>query len=185
MNEIVTKGEFAELLGVERPTVSTWIARGQLTAPALLADGRINFDLGKQQLAARIDLAKSRGRAPGGLFANVDKPTPASGVEPIGDDPTANAALKGYGARIAKARGDLLQLELDRRELHRLLEDGHLIRVADRDREVLRKLSLLIVSIDGGLLPEWVVAIRGATTPEQALAAIEERIDRLWEWQQP
>jgi hypothetical protein len=185
MDSIVTKGEFAAMLGVERSTVSTWIARGQLTAPALLPDGRIDVVLGKAMLADRIDLAKSRGRAPTGLFANVDKPAPLTEVDRDDDAaaPAGDRIITGYGERIARARGDLLQLELDRKKLARQVGAGLLIRAVDFTKTVATDLSMVIATVDGQL-PEWVTIIRGAATHDEAKLAIEKQLDRLREWQQ-
>jgi hypothetical protein len=173
--KVVTKGEFAAMLGVALSTVSTWIARGQLTAPALSSDGRIDVVLGKKQLAERIDLAKSRGRSPAGLFAKIDKPAPAPAPLP---GRLGIGRIAAYGERITVSRGDLLQLELDRQELLRLFESGRLVKVSDADRALSRDLADLIGAVDGELA-EWVRTSRGAASCEEAVRALGERCARL------
>ncbi|HVH77165.1 MAG TPA: hypothetical protein VM755_19795 [Stellaceae bacterium] len=53
MSEIISKSEYAERRGVGESAVSNWIARGQLTPPALQADGSIDADLADEQRSRR------------------------------------------------------------------------------------------------------------------------------------
>jgi hypothetical protein len=180
MTEIVTKGEFAARLGVARPTVSSWIRRHQLTAPAVFSDGRIDLVAGKQQLADRIDLAKSRGRAPTGLFANIDKPAPPTDVERSATTAPGHKRINDYAERSAQSRGDLLQLALDRKNLMKRVAQGQLVRAADFDRGLMAELTLLVATVDGQL-GEWVVTIRGAASHDEARLALEALLDSLKE----
>jgi len=62
--DIVSKSEFAALMGVRPPTVSAWLKRGRLTAESLVGAGhraRINVPVAREQLRRYLD--DSGGRA--------------------------------------------------------------------------------------------------------------------------
>jgi hypothetical protein len=150
---IVSKSKLAARLNVRRAAVSAWIKRGHLTPPALREDGRIDYEVAVAQLADRLDVAKSRPRPPGG----------------------------GYGQRIARARGDLLEVELDRQELHRQHRAGQLMPASDFERIIHRSATLAVESI-GAALSDWAAMIRGAPSAEKALEMIEQRLAGIQEW---
>jgi hypothetical protein len=59
---IFTKSEYASRLGVRPSAVSNYIARGQLTEPALRRDGRIDANLADQQLDVTLDAVRKAAR---------------------------------------------------------------------------------------------------------------------------
>jgi len=170
MLEIMTKIQFARHVGVKRSTVSSWIARRKLSGAALTADGRILVDEATRQLASRLDLAKSTGRAPSGLFSRVAKPEATAQIA------TPIPGERVDSERLATKRGDLLELELHRKEFDRLLAAGKLIPVSKFTRELGERLSRLIQIVDAAL-PEWANLARDAETAKQAVARIRGRLE--------
>ena len=62
--EIVTKAEFASLLGVSRPAVSQYISEKKISGAALVGSGhraKINVDLAKAQLRKNLDVVQGLG----------------------------------------------------------------------------------------------------------------------------
>lgn len=97
---IVTKKIFAEQQGVAENTISTWIKRGHLSAPALTADGRINTHEAERQLHQRIDLTRSIGkRLSAQRAAAVPQPTQPRPLSPEFVD--VNRAMQGLLAQAA------------------------------------------------------------------------------------
>jgi len=168
---IVTKSQFAELLGVATSTVRGWVRRKQLGPPALLGNGCVDLELGRQQLSARLDLAKSFGRAPGGLFGHVMKPDPEPAIGAVKPD-----SEDRNGGRLAGLRGDLLELELARKEFDEQLVAGKLIAVAKFNRDDGDRLSQLM-QVVGAALPEWTNLARNAETEEAAVVRLRGRLD--------
>jgi hypothetical protein len=78
-DEILSKSEFAVRRSVRPAAVSNWIVRGQLTAPAVRSDGKIDVALAEAQLAAR-EPHGNRGGSPltkaiGAYVGAADLPT--------------------------------------------------------------------------------------------------------------
>jgi hypothetical protein len=130
--EILTKAAFARRRGVRANTVSMWIRRGRLTAPALRQDGTINVALADQQLARTVDVmsAGRGGRAGGNLFIGPQS-TSSAAAAPVVDIDIARQLLK------ARALSAAIDAERKRRELER--ERGRYV-LADHQLEVTAKL---------------------------------------------
>jgi phage terminase large subunit GpA-like protein len=61
MQGAVTKAEFASLVGVSRGRVSQWLRAGKIDGAAIVGEGRdarIDAELAKRQLDARLDLGQ-------------------------------------------------------------------------------------------------------------------------------
>lgn len=114
MAEILTKAAFARRRGVGANTVSMWIKRGRLMAPALRRDGTINVALADQQLARTLDVmsAGRGGRAGGNLFTGLQSVSPATAApDEMVDIDSARQLLK------ARALSASIDAERKRREL--------------------------------------------------------------------
>ncbi len=64
MQGAVTKAEFASLVGVSRGRVSQWLRAGKIDGAAIVGEGRdarIDAELAKRQLDARLDLGQRLG----------------------------------------------------------------------------------------------------------------------------
>jgi hypothetical protein len=59
--EILSKSDFAELIGVRPNAISNYIARGQIYGDALPASGGISVESAKMQLAFTVDPIRSLG----------------------------------------------------------------------------------------------------------------------------
>jgi hypothetical protein len=64
MATLMSKSAYARRHGRGASSVSNWIQRGQLTSPAVRADGRIDAELADQQLGLSLDTVQSATRAP-------------------------------------------------------------------------------------------------------------------------
>ena len=86
MTQIVSKSEFARLLGVSPARVSQMISEGKIDGAALIGEGRkakIDFDVAREQVRLRTDLGQSLGN---GLATKVQtEPVhePAHGAEDV------------------------------------------------------------------------------------------------------
>lgn len=87
--EVLSKGEFAALIGVSAGRVSQYISEGKITPAALVGEGpraKINVRLAQSQLRGRLDPSQRFGM--NGLATSLDTapashaPTPSS---PVGD----------------------------------------------------------------------------------------------------
>jgi hypothetical protein len=116
--EILTKAAFARRRGVRANTVSMWIKRGRLTAPALRRDGKINVALADQQLAMTLDVmsAGRGGRAGGNLFIGSQSASPAAAAPvEIVDIDSARQLLKARAlSATVDAERNLRKLNLER-----------------------------------------------------------------------
>src|SRR5579885_972382 len=81
MGALITKSEFAAARGVDRSTISKWISRGRLTAPALTPDGRIDAEIADRQLGASLDPVRHLGQQ---HRAKPAAPPPGAAVEAFG-----------------------------------------------------------------------------------------------------
>ena len=89
MTEILRKSAYAAHHGKSPAAVSAWIRRGQLTAPALRADGCIDVTLADRQLGLTVDPTRSAARQPKTLLAS-----PASGGPASSDDDAARQLMR-------------------------------------------------------------------------------------------
>lgn len=124
---VLSHADYARHRNVASNAVSNYIARGQLTAPALQPDGRIDRDLADEQLAETLDTDKAtaaRNRA--GTARNVERATGAV------------AALQQ-----ARAVSATVAAERDRRKLN--LERGRYV-LAAQQLEVTARLMTEFVS---------------------------------------
>lgn len=151
MMTVVSKSQYAALRNVALQTVSTWIAREQLTEPALLSDGNIDVAAADLQLRERIDPTRSIAHAPNGLFgprdADGDTPPP-----PAADDPVRRRQVALADQAEVEANEKRLAFEA-RRGKYLLAEDVAALRgraYADLMRSVDRWLPSVVAEIGGG-----------------------------------
>jgi hypothetical protein len=74
---VLTKSQFARAINVVPGRVTQYISAGQLSAPALIGEGRaqrVDLELGRAQLRDRLDIDQ---RLINGLSTNLDDPKPA------------------------------------------------------------------------------------------------------------
>ena len=134
----VSKSQFAAMIGVSRGRVSQWLRAGKIDGAALIGEGRaarIDVDLARRQLDARLDLGQRLG---------------ANGKAALAFDAT-NSALKA-------ARLRQLTLANERAEEEARLREGRYVAADDVRKEMGRIAGRLIVSFEGAL-PELAEAI--------------------------
>src|SRR5260370_32935259 len=132
--EILTKREFAARCKVRPCTVSNWVARKRLTAPALRADGAIAVEAAFQQLGITLDpvRAASRPKAP--------------------TAPAAELVAFGPAADLLKARALILQIDAEQRRRAFEHERGRYMLTADAEAQWTAELTDLLLAIDGGFV---------------------------------
>jgi transcriptional regulator with XRE-family HTH domain len=134
----VSKSEFAAMIGVSRGRVSQWLRAGQIDDAALIGEGRaarINVEVARRQLDARLDLGQRLG---------------ANGKALVSFDDT-DTALKA-------ARLRQLELANERAADEAKLREGRYIVADDARQEMGRIAGRLIASFEGAL-PELADAI--------------------------
>jgi hypothetical protein len=127
----VSKSEFAAMIGVSRGRVSQWLRERKIDGAALIGEGRatrINVDLARRQLDARLDLGQRIG-ANGKALLSVD---------------ATNTALKA-------ARLRQLTLANERAAEEAKLREGRYIVTDDARQEMGRIAGRLIASFEGAL----------------------------------
>lgn len=125
---LVSKSELSRLMNVKPSAVSNWLARGQLTAPALRPDGRIDVDLARQQLGDTVDLGRSHHR---------------SSRPPAG---TARERAKLHRLKIYR-----MELEIAKRTRVAAVERAGLVRADGAAAAWAAELSNLLTAIEGWL----------------------------------
>jgi hypothetical protein len=135
MARVITRSAYAASQGVTPATVTRWVTRGRLTAPAVRADGMIDADYADEQLARELDYGKSeplRGSRATRLTAD-----PAE----TGGDPAASRMLLR-----ARALSASVDAERKRRELEQ--ERGKYSLTADIEATWRRQLSGFLLAIE-------------------------------------
>jgi hypothetical protein len=130
---IVTKSEYARLRGVKSHTVSMWIRRKQLTAPALQSNGTIDVELADAQLARHLDPLRRR------------RPRVATEQQHGGDEPAA-------AARLIEARASAAEIAVERARRRLEHERGVYALAADVEQQRGRGISQLIEATENWLL---------------------------------
>jgi len=152
--QIISKGEFARLIGVSPARVSQYIAAGTIDAAALVGEGRsarVRVHLAAHQVASRLHVGQrlsSNGlmnRA--SLVAAGDVAMPAIGAPPS-DQSVQSVADQIQIERLAFERRKNRTAEID--EAERL---GRLVPLADFNREVSRA-AQEAVNVFTGMVPD-------------------------------
>jgi hypothetical protein len=132
---IVTKSEYARLRGVKSHTVSMWLRRARLTAPAV-SGGMIDVDLADAQLARHLNpLRRRRPRV-----ATEQQQKGLGG----GDEPAA-------AARLIEARASAAEIAVERARRRLEHERGVYALAADVEQQRGRGISQLIEATENWL----------------------------------
>ena len=148
MQGAVTKAEFASLVGVSRGRVSQWLRAGKIDGAAIVGDGRdarIDAELAKRQLDARLDLGQRLG-------AN-GKAQLAGSLLPIDAD-------------IKAARLRQLTLANERAAEEARLRAGSYVAADDAKLEMGRIAGRLVAAFEG-VMPELAAAVAAQSTLSQ------------------
>lgn len=171
---VVGKSEFSRIVGVKPATVSNWIARQKLTAPALRADGKIDVELATQQLGRTVQPVNA-----------------ASAQQRYAAEGTGAAADPGWSPRDAAAsqllRARALSASIDaehkRRELY--AERGKYVLRAEAEVAWARTLSAFLLNVEQsltdlgmslGLDRQQLVALRRWWRNQRARAAEQNQL---------
>jgi hypothetical protein len=151
----VTKAEFAELMNVTRQRVSQWLSARQIDGEALVGEGRtarINVEIARQQLSARLSLSQHLG-ANGKALLN-------GGASPLDGD-------------IKAARLRQLILFNERASEDAALRAGTYVKAADVKQQFGAVASRLMTSFESAFMPmaNAIVAAK-AQTPNEVLRAM-------------
>jgi hypothetical protein len=147
---LVIKSEFSRLMHVKPSAVSNWISRGQLTAPALKPDGRIDIELARQQLGDTVDPGRSHHRSS----------RPPAGTE---------AGTAAERAKLRRLKIYQLELEIAKRRRAAAAECASLVRADGAAAAWAVEFSALLIAIE-----EWLPDLA------QMLGADREQILVAW-----
>jgi hypothetical protein len=166
MGETVSKSEYARRCSVTPAAVSLWLARGRLTAPAILADGSIDVELADAQLRERLDHA--RRQAP-----DIGADDDADGEE--GGEPRLSGVALIERQRVLRVAEQEARLRRLRRE--ELEAGGALVRADAVTRSFGRLLAERDEELDRFVLDlaERLAGAEGRATAQRDLRALRER----------
>lgn len=154
MTQIVSKSEFARLLGVSPARVSQMISEGKIDSAALIGEGRkskIDFDVAREQVRLRTDIGQALGN---GLATKVqaedvaqtldvaEKPAAPTQPLPKTDEQIRRDKLEEFKVREA-ARKDRAGVE---EELKRA---GTLMMREDAELEIAAIVAIIYDQLDG------------------------------------
>jgi predicted transcriptional regulator len=175
--EIVTKAEFASLLGVSRPAVSQYISEKKISGPAIVGSGvraRINVEIARRQLNKNLDVVRhnslsGKARTTGTLkTATVRQVPPPEAPEPPSPPPGARGPQTVSGDDLARVLG------IDATAFQQAVRDGVIVR-ASKDRfELVRSINRYTESLRS--------ALDAAQQPEETgveEAIKNQRLDQL------
>jgi hypothetical protein len=148
---LFTKSDYARRLGIRPSQVSNYIARQQLTPPALRPDGTIDAALADTQLRVTVDPVRQASRPGRAARASAADVTTAPATAPI--DFQASSVLLRSRALMAQ-----ITAERTRREFQ--AERGRYTLTATAEAETRRILTEPISAIDQAI-PDLVDALGG------------------------
>lgn len=155
--DIVTKGQFAALVGVHRSRVSQWLAEKKIHGDAIVGSGRharIRVALAKHQLNQTLDIdqrigANARARLDNGAAAPLPEAGQPHTLAPA--SPTIDDKLK-------KERLEQLELQNERAREERAARAGIYVR-ADAARREMGRVAAGLMTIFESALPEFAAAV--------------------------
>ena len=153
---VVSKAEFARVAGVTPTRVGQWLREGKINGEALVGDGRharINIELARRQLDARLDLSQRLG-------ANGKAVLSGASPDPI------DAAIKA-------ARLHQLTLANEKARAEALALSGRYVLADDAKREMGKIAGAMIAAFDG-VLPSMAddIAAQASIPQREVLLAL-------------
>jgi hypothetical protein len=160
---VVSKGKFAELLGVSAARVSQYLSEGKIKADALEGEGRnakIRVELAKAQLRGELDIGQRFGNGIGTRLDPVLPLTPAPIDQPAAPMAALPAAPTPDPIEAALKRAKLEQAERANREaaMKEAAATGRYVPADDMRRELGRALREQVIIFEG-MLTEFANAI--------------------------
>ena len=154
MAEILTKTQFAGVLGVNPAAVSNWIRRQRLTPPAVRADGRIDADAARAQLGRTLDPVQRAIRQPSAA--------PTGGADWSRDGQASTQLLR------ARALSASVAAERSRRDL--MAERGKYMLTAEAEAAWARVLSDIMLQVEQSFADLSIVLQQTGTAREKEIA---------------
>jgi len=160
--EIVSKMEFAELVGVGPSCVSQWIARGKISGNALVGSGnraRIRVDVAQAQLQKNLDISQHLGMNGKARLGPQKRPAraresscaavaPADRGESTGGAPADAETVED---QIKQARLAQLDLANDKARAEAALRAGRYVKAEDSRQEMGRVAARLLAVMESSL----------------------------------
>jgi len=137
---VISKSEFAAVVGVSPSRVSHWLRDGKISGDAVVGSGycaRIDVDLAKAQLAGSLDLSQRLGANGKARLEGASSASPAPSA-------TLDAGIKS-------ARLRQLELSNERAAAEAAADTGRFVEASAAKRELGRVASRLVVAFDGAL----------------------------------
>lgn len=148
--EVVSKGAFAEMMGVSAPRVSQWLREGKIGRDALVGEGRaarVNVALARRQLAERLDPSQAWGINGLAARGSAARRTEAAGQERTPPRP----ATPTPDAEIAAEKLKQARLLTSRMEREDGLAAGRYVLAAEHRRTLGEQLGALMQAVEGAL----------------------------------
>jgi hypothetical protein len=134
---VFTKSEYARRIGRRPSAISNYIARQQLTPPAVRADGRIDATLADAQLGVTIDPVRAAAQA--GAQAQSSRPAAVGYQAP---------AISGDAASLLRSRAIMARITAVERRFAFEASRGRYMLTEDAQREWRTVLSGIIAAIE-------------------------------------
>lgn len=151
MSEVVSKQDFAKLVGVNKSAVSNWIARGHLSGAALVGKGlraRIDVEAAKEQLRDNLDPSQIGGTQ----TAKLDEPVPvkaSAAPTPSASIPTSGRTIESH---IKVARLRQLNLSNEKAKLEAAVVAGKYVSADDARQSAGRIAGQLMATFESAIV---------------------------------
>jgi hypothetical protein len=119
MGQVVTKKEFAEMVGRSQGAISKWIKNGTISSSALVGFGvraKINVDKAKKQLGINLDVGQQMGQGSPVLLEDDN----VASIEHHAVVPVDNDAR-----RYAKLKADTLEMDVEKKRRLMMEQQGY------------------------------------------------------------
>lgn len=136
-SSVFTKSEYARRIGRRPSAISNYIARQQLTPPAVRADGKIDAALADAQLGVTIDPVRAAAQA--GAQAQSSRPTAVGYQAP---------AISGDAASLLRSRAIMARIAAIERRFAFEASRGRYMLTEDAERQWRTVLSGIILAIE-------------------------------------
>ena len=175
---IVSKMEFAELVGVGPSCVSQWIARGKIGGDAIVGRGnrsRIRVDVAREQLQKNLDISQHLGANGKAKLGPQKRAAGAMEVTVVGapDLRSSPADAGTVEAQIKLARLAQLDLANDKARAEAALRAGRYVKAEDSRQEMGRVAARLLAVMESSLAEMAnALAADPSTSPRDTLRAL-------------
>lgn len=157
--DVVTKGRFAELIGVSAGRVTQMISEGKISGEAMVGEGRnakIRVDVARQQIRERTDLGQALGN---GFETRVREEAPAPAA-PAAPTAPVSPRTNSFDDQFRQQKLEQIQRQNRREAEADLARRGTYVR-ADETKAAMTKMAVQLLTVFEGSLVDLATAIAG------------------------